>query len=66
MYDSVDDIDFYIGSLAESMRPINGSMLGVTALCLIQRQFANLKNFDRFFYDVGGLDSSFTLGNNEL
>ncbi|XP_046639032.1 peroxidase-like [Daphnia pulicaria] len=60
-YNSVDDIDLYIGCLAESARPVNGSLLGPTGLCVVARQFAVTKNNDRFFYDVGSQANSFTL-----
>ncbi|XP_046451982.1 peroxidase-like [Daphnia pulex] len=60
-YNSVDDIDLYIGCLAESARPVNGSLLGPTGLCVVARQFAVTKNNDRFFYDVGSQTNSFTL-----
>ncbi|XP_057375843.1 peroxidase-like [Daphnia carinata] len=61
-YDSVNDIDLYIGCLAESSRPVNGSLLGPTGLCIVARQFAVTKNNDRFFYDVGNQPSSLTMG----
>jgi peroxidase len=63
-YNSVDDIDLYIGCLAESARPVNGSLLGPTGLCVVAKQFAVTKNNDRFFYDVGSQANSFTLGIN--
>jgi len=63
-YNSVDDIDLYIGCLAESAQPVNGSLLGPTGLCVVARQFAVTKNNDRFFYDVGSQTNSFTLGIN--
>ena len=62
-YASVDDIDLYIGCLAESSLPVNGSLLGPTGLCVVARQFAVTKNNDRFFYDVGNQVNSFTMGN---
>ncbi|KAI9554530.1 hypothetical protein GHT06_019803 [Daphnia sinensis] len=61
-YDSVNDIDLYIGCLAESSRPVNGSLLGPTGLCIVARQFAVTKNNDRFFYDVGNQPGSLTMG----
>ena len=61
-YNSVDDIVLYIGCLAESAQPVNGSLLGPTGLCVVAKQFAVIKNNDRFFYDVGNQPNSFTMG----
>lgn len=53
----------YIAGLAEvPSRKDTDSLIGPTSLCLIADQFARTKNGDRFFYDVGGQPSSFTLG----
>ena len=57
----MDDIDLYIGCLAEAAHPVNGSLLGPTGLCIVARQFADTKNNDRFFFDVGNQANSFTL-----
>ena len=62
-YRSVDDIDLYIGCLAEATIPVNGSLLGSTALCLVAQQFALTKNNDRYFYDVGQQTNSFNISN---
>ena len=61
-YQSVDDIDLYIGCLAEASSPVKESLLGETGLCVIAEQFALTKNSDRFFYEVGDQTSSFTIG----
>ncbi|KAK8751902.1 hypothetical protein OTU49_010978, partial [Cherax quadricarinatus] len=58
MYRSVDDIDFFVGGLAE--RSVSGGLLGWTFLCVVGDQFARLKKGDRFFYDLGGQPGSFT------
>lgn len=60
LYKSVDDIDLYVGGLAEKHLP--GSMLGPVFSCLIADQFARLKEGDRYFYEHGGHPSSFTPG----
>ncbi|XP_046635692.1 peroxidase-like [Daphnia pulicaria] len=60
VYDSVDDIDLYMGCLSESSKPVAGSVLGPTALCIIANQFAIIKNNDRYFYDVTNQISSFS------
>jgi hypothetical protein len=62
VYDSVDDIDLYIGCLSESSKPVNGSVLGPTAVCVIAKQFSIIKNNDRYFYDVTNQINSLTTG----
>jgi len=61
-YKSVDDIDLYIGCLAETA--VGGSQLGPTAQCVVGEQFLRTKKGDRFFYENGpdSTDSSFTPG----
>lgn len=36
-------------------------MIGPTFACIVARQFANIRKGDRFWYENGGLPSSFTL-----
>ena len=57
MYKSVDDIDFFVGGMAET--PVSGGLLGWTFLCVVGDQFARLRKGDRFFYDIGGQPGSF-------
>ncbi|XP_066945856.1 peroxidase-like [Macrobrachium rosenbergii] len=57
LYDDVNDIDLFIGGIAET--PSSGSLLGYTFLCIVGDQFARLRLGDRFFYENGGLQSSF-------
>nr|XP_053626991.1 chorion peroxidase-like [Cherax quadricarinatus] len=57
VYKSVDDIDFFVGGLSE--RPLPGSLLGWTFLCVVGDQFARLKKADRYFYDLAGQPGSF-------
>ena len=58
MYSNVEDIDLYVGGLSE--RQVPGGMVGPTFTCLIADQFARLKEGDRFFYEHGGQQGSFT------
>ncbi len=60
IYQSVDDVDLFIGGMSELK--VAGSLLGPTFLCLIGDQMARLRRGDRFFYEEGGQPSSFTLG----
>lgn len=56
---SVEDIDLYTGALAEQPR---GRLLGPTLTCLLADQFLRLKVADRFWYESGDTQVSFTLG----
>ncbi|CAG0913170.1 unnamed protein product [Notodromas monacha] len=57
-YDSVDDIDFFIGGVSEN--PVPGAIVGPTFVCIIGDYFARAKKGDRFFYDLGNQRHSFT------
>lgn len=58
LYNDVNDIDIFIGGIAET--PTAGSLLGHTFLCIVGDQFARLRLGDRFFYENGGLEASFS------
>ena len=64
LYDSVDDIDLFIGAMSEKLAP--GALVGPTFQCIIADQFLKLKRGDRFFYDLAGQPSSFTEGTEQL
>lgn len=48
VYTSVDDIDLWTGALAED--PVPGAMVGELLRTVLGRQFAQLRDCDRFFY----------------
>lgn len=56
IYNNVEDIDLFMGLVSE--RPIAGSMVGPTTLCIVGDQFARLKKGDRYFYENGGQEGS--------
>lgn len=57
---NVSDVDLWLGGLAE--RHMKGSVVGPTFACLISIQFYHWKYGDRFYFEHGGQDGSFTLG----
>ena len=47
-YESVNDIDLYIGGVAE--KNVRGGVVGPTFACILGEQFNRLKRGDRYFY----------------
>ena len=51
LYTSIQDIDLFTGSLAES--PLEGAVLGKTSACIMAEQFKRLIAGDRYFFTHG-------------
>ncbi len=50
VYDSVDDIDLWVGVLAEDH--VSGALVGETAHAILKDQFERLRDGDRFWYEI--------------
>ena len=61
-YGSVDDIDLWVGGLAED--PVAGSQLGELFQAIMVRQFTDLRDGDRFWYenDLSSNEMNFVAG----
>ncbi|XP_063594719.1 peroxidase-like [Penaeus indicus] len=58
VYRHVDDIDLFVGGLAE--HPIEGGVVGPTFACILLDQFLRLKEGDRYWYETNDKDTRFT------
>ena len=58
IYESVDDIDLYVGGLAENH--VEGGVVGPLFAHMIASQFSVLKRGDRFYFENGGAETVFT------
>ncbi len=59
VYSSVNDIDLYVGGLAE-LSTLGDGILGPTLTCLIAENFKQLKYGDRYFYENGANPNPFS------
>jgi hypothetical protein len=64
----VKNVEAYVGMLCEN--PLPGAVVGPTAACILQRQYYNLRESDRWFFDRNGFGydqlaviKKFNLGN---
>ncbi|XP_037793513.1 peroxidase-like protein 3 isoform X2 [Penaeus monodon] len=57
VYRHVDDIDLFIGGLAET--PVKGGLVGPTFACILADQFLRLKVGDRYWYETNNPDTQF-------
>jgi len=60
LYKSPDEVDLYMAGMSERVTS-TGGILGHTFSHIIADQFARLKEGDRFFYELAGQPSSFTI-----
>lgn len=60
LYAHIRDIDLFSGGISEFSLP--GAVVGPTFACIIGNQFRNLRFGDRFWFEHGNQDGSFTEG----
>ena len=60
VFQHVDDIDLFVGGLAE--RPLSGAVVGPTFGCLLGQQFQILKKGDRFWFENNIPPSAYSKG----
>uniref|UniRef100_A0AAG5DME9 Peroxidase n=1 Tax=Anopheles atroparvus TaxID=41427 RepID=A0AAG5DME9_ANOAO len=59
IYTTVDDLELFVGAAFE--KPLTPeSLLGPTFSCIVQQQFLAARTGDRYFFEAGGQDGSFT------
>lgn len=57
IFSHVDDIDLFVGGLAE--HPVDGGVVGPTFACILLDQFLRLKVGDRYWYETNDKDTRF-------
>lgn len=60
LFSHVDDIDLFVGGLAE--HPVEGGVVGPTFACILLDQFLRLKVGDRYWYETNDKDTRFKKG----
>jgi len=60
-YKSVDDIDLFVGGIAE-ISPLPDALIGPTFMCIISENFKQVKFTDRYFYESATNPHPFTPG----
>ena len=63
VYKSVDDIDLFVGGIAE-INPLDDILIGPTFMCIIAENFKQVKVTDRYFYESAANPYPFTSGIN--
>ncbi|XP_076359002.1 chorion peroxidase-like [Tachypleus tridentatus] len=58
IYHHPDDIDLWSGGISERRLP--GATIGPTFVCILARQFDNIRRGDRYWYENSGFPSAFT------
>ncbi|GAB6023025.1 hypothetical protein CHUAL_007116 [Chamberlinius hualienensis] len=58
VYEDVEDIDLWVGGIAERREP--GAVVGPVFACIIGKQFQHLLHGDRFWFERGDTEFSFT------
>jgi len=61
VYKSVDDIDLFVGGIAEKS-PLDDALIGPTFMCIISENFKQVKFSDRYFYESAANPYPFTSG----